>query len=46
MAVAPDEKTVIAKYYDHREETVVLLEPVEAVLVEAYRSLQPAGEIL
>jgi hypothetical protein len=46
VTVAPDERTVIVKYYDNREETVALLEPVEAVLVEASGSLQPEGGIL
>lgn len=34
VAVAPDEKTVIAKYYDHREETIALPWPGGAALVE------------
>jgi hypothetical protein len=46
VAVAPDEKTVIVKYYDHREETVALLEPVARVLVEASGSLQSEGGLL
>ena len=28
VAVAPDEKTVIVKYYDDREETIALIWPV------------------
>ena len=46
VAVAPDEKTVIVKYYDDRTETIALLWPAEAVLVESSGSLQSGGGIL
>ena len=46
VAVAPDEKTVIVKSYDDREETIALIWPVGTVLVESSGSLQPEGGIL
>ena len=46
VAVAPDEKTVVVRYYDDREETVALLGSVGVVLVEASSSLQSEGGIL
>ncbi len=46
VAVAPDEKTVIVKYYDDREETIALVWPDGAVLVEDSGSLRSEGGIL
>ena len=45
VAVAPDEETVIVKYYDGREETIALIWPVGAVRVESSGSLQSGGGI-
>ena len=46
VTVAPDEKTVIVKYYDDREETIALVWPAGAVLVEDSGSLRSEGGIL